>query len=99
MTLRELKIGESAVVTAVGGEGALRQHFLDMGLLPGVEVKLLKFAPMGDPMELLVRGYTLSLRLEEAAKIEMRPLGTVPFGPFVKNEPNGTVPNGAFFER
>ncbi len=78
MTLRELKIGESAVVTAVGGEGALRQHFLDMGLLPGVEVKLLKFAPMGDPMELLVRGYTLSLRLEEAAKIEMRPLGTVP---------------------
>ena len=71
MTLRELKIGESAVVTAVGGEGALRQHFLDMGLLPGVEVKLLKFAPMGDPMELLVRGYTLSLRLEEAAKIQI----------------------------
>ncbi|MBO4560938.1 MAG: 50S ribosome-binding GTPase, partial [Bacteroidaceae bacterium] len=69
MTLRELKIGKSAVVTAVGGEGALRQHFLDMGLLPGVEVKLLKFAPMGDPMELLVRGYTLSLRLEEAAQI------------------------------
>lgn len=73
MTLRELKIGESAVVKAVGGEGALRQHFLDMGLLPGVEVKLLKFAPMGDPMELLVRGYTLSLRLEEAAKIETEP--------------------------
>ena len=69
MTLRELKIGESAVVMAVGGEGALRQHFLDMGLLPGVEVKLLKYAPMGDPMELLVRGYTLSLRLEEAANI------------------------------
>ena len=69
MTLRELKIGKSAVVTAVGGEGALRQHFLDMGLLPGVEVKLLKYAPMGDPMELLVRGYTLSLRLEEAAQI------------------------------
>ena len=71
MTLRELKIGKSAVITAVGGEGALRQHFLDMGLLPGVEVKLLKYAPMGDPMELLVRGYTLSLRLEEAAKIEI----------------------------
>jgi ferrous iron transport protein B len=69
MTLKELKIGESAVVAAVGGEGALRQHFLDMGLLPGVEVRLLKFAPMGDPMELLVRGYTLSLRLEEAARI------------------------------
>ena len=72
MTLRELKIGKSAVVTAVGGEGALRQHFLDMGLLPGVEVKLLKYAPMGDPMELLVRGYTLSLRLEEAAKITVK---------------------------
>ena len=71
MTLRELKIGESAVVAAVGGEGALRQHFLDMGLLPGVEVKLLKLAPMGDPMELLVRGYTLSLRLEEASQIEI----------------------------
>ena len=69
MTLRELKIGESALITSVGGKGALRQHFLDMGLLPGVEVKLLKFAPMGDPMELLVRGYTLSLRLEEAAQI------------------------------
>ena len=74
MTLRELKIGKSAVVTAVGGEGALRQHFLDMGLLPGVEVKLLKFAPMGDPMELLVRGYTLSLRLEEAAQIKITEL-------------------------
>ena len=78
MTLRELKIGESAVVTAVGGEGALRQHFLDMGLLPGVEVKLLKYAPMGDPMELLVRGYTLSLRLEEAAKIEIVQKGSDP---------------------
>ena len=78
MTLRELKIGESAVVKAVGGEGALRQHFLDMGLLPGVEVKLLKFAPMGDPMELLVRGYTLSLRLEEAALIEMYKRGQAP---------------------
>ena len=77
------------MVKAVGGEGALRQHFLDMGLLPGVEVKLLKFAPMGDPMELLVRGYTLSLRLEEAAKIEMIPMGSskmIPMGP----DPNGT---------
>ena len=71
MTLKELKVGKSAVVTAVGGEGALRQHFLDMGLLPGVQVKLLKLAPMGDPMELLVRGYTLSLRLEEAAQIKI----------------------------
>ena len=96
MTLRELKIGESAVVTAVGGQGALRQHFLDMGLLPGVEVKLLKFAPMGDPMELLVRGYTLSLRLEEAALIEVKkePKGTVLFGSISEKEPNGARPKG-----
>ena len=98
MTLRELKIGESAVVKAVGGEGALRQHFLDMGLLPGVEVKLLKFAPMGDPMELLVRGYTLSLRLEEAAKIEMIPMGSGPNGTdSSKMIPMGPDPNGTDF--
>ena len=98
MTLRELKIGESAVVAAVGGEGALRQHFLDMGLLPGVEVKLLKFAPMGDPMELLVRGYTLSLRLEEASKIKMIPKGSDPNGTvFEKMIPKGSDPNGIIF--
>ena len=97
MTLRELKIGESAVVTAVGGEGALRQHFLDMGLLPGVVVKLLKYAPMGDPMELLVRGYTLSLRLEEASKIKMVPLGSDPNGTLLENVPMGSDPNGTDF--
>ena len=52
MTLRDLKIGESAVIRTVGGEGALRQHFLDMGVIPGAEVTVVKFAPMGDPMEL-----------------------------------------------
>ena len=69
MTLKELNIGESAVNTAVGGEGALRQHFLDMGLIPGEEVTLVKFAPMGDPMELSIHGYELTLRLDDAARI------------------------------
>ena len=57
MTLKDLNIGETAVVGTVGGEGALRQHFLDMGLIPGEEVTLVKFAPMGDPMELSIHGY------------------------------------------
>ncbi len=69
MTLKDLKIGESAIVTAVGGEGSLRQHFLDMGVIPGAEVTLVKYAPMGDPMELLIHGYTLTLRLADAEKI------------------------------
>ncbi len=69
MTLKELAIGSSAVVTSVGGEGALRQHFLDMGLIPGAELTLVKYAPMGDPMELRIHGYELTLRLDDAAKI------------------------------
>ena len=56
MTLKELKIGESAVIDTVGGTGELRQHFLDMGLIPGEKVTLVKFAPMGDPMELQIHG-------------------------------------------
>ncbi|MGI6233480.1 MAG: ferrous iron transport protein B [Prevotella sp.] len=71
MTLKELQIGQTATVTSVGGEGALRQHILDLGLIPGVDVKLVKFAPMGDPMELLIHGYELTLRLADAAKIEV----------------------------
>ena len=71
ITLKELKIGQSAVIRAVGGEGALRQHFLDMGVIPGAEVTVVKFAPMGDPMELQVHGYELTLRLDDAAKIEV----------------------------
>ena len=71
MTLKDLTIGNSAVVTKVGGEGALRQHFLDMGLIPGAKVTVMKYAPMGDPMEILVQGYKLTLRLSEADKIEI----------------------------
>ena len=71
MTLNELKTGQNATITAVGGEGALRQHFLDMGLIPGAEITITKFAPMGDPMEIQVHGYELSLRLKDARQIEV----------------------------
>lgn len=71
MNLKELSIGKSAEIISVGGEGSLRQHFLDMGIIPGAVVTLVKYAPMGDPMELLVHGYTLTLRLDDAAKIEI----------------------------
>ncbi|MBR2645234.1 MAG: ferrous iron transport protein B [Clostridia bacterium] len=73
MTLKDLKPNESAIVTAVGGEGALRQHFLDMGVIPGVSVTVMKLAPMGDPMELRIRGYELTLRLDDAKQIEVEP--------------------------
>lgn len=71
MTLRDLQMGESAVITTVGGRGALRQHFLDMGMIPGVQVTLVKYAPMGDPMELRLHGYELTLRLADAEQIEI----------------------------
>lgn len=74
MTLKDLEIGKTAVVTAVGGEGALRQHFLDMGVIPGAEVTLVKYAPMGDPMELRLHGYELTLRLADAEKIDIKPV-------------------------
>ena len=74
MTLKELNIGESAIITSVGGEGALRQHFLDMGMIPNAEVTVVKFAPMGDPMELQVHGYELTLRLADADKIQVEPI-------------------------
>lgn len=74
MILNDLGIGKTAVVTSVGGEGALRQHFLDMGLIPGAEVTLVKYAPMGDPMELQIHGYELTLRLADAEKIEIEPI-------------------------
>ena len=73
MTIRDMNPGDSAVITAVGGEGALRQHFLDMGVIPGAGVTLTKLAPMGDPMELRIHGYELTLRLADAEKIEVRP--------------------------
>lgn len=69
MTLNELKPGESGVISEVGGEGALRCRLLDMGLIPRTKVKLIKVAPMGDPIEIEVRGYALTLRIDDAEKI------------------------------
>lgn len=71
MTLDELRIGASAVIKTVNGEGALRLRLLDMGLIPRTRVSMIKIAPMGDPMEIMVRGYELTLRREDAAKIEV----------------------------
>lgn len=73
MTLDEMKIGSSAIITTVGGEGALRCRLLDMGLIPHTRVVLQKVAPMGDPIEIMVRGYELTLRVEDAKKIEVEP--------------------------
>ncbi len=78
MKLNELKPGQSARVVSIGGEGALRQHFLDMGLIPGVEVTMIKLAPMGDPMELRLHGYELTLRLADAEKIGIEPIEAAP---------------------
>jgi len=74
MTLKDLEIGKTAVITKTGGDGALRQHFLDMGVIPGAEVTLVKYAPMGDPIEVMIHGYALTLRLDDAAKIEVEPI-------------------------
>lgn len=72
MTLNELKTGSSGIITAVGGDGSLRCRLLDMGLIPHTRVTLQKVAPMGDPIEIRVRGYELTLRVEEAQKIEVK---------------------------
>ncbi len=77
MTLKEIKEGQSASVLTVGGEGALRQHFLDMGIIPGTVVKVVKYAPMGDPVEICLHGYELTLRLDDAEKIEVVPADEV----------------------
>lgn len=74
MTLDKLPAGKSAVILAVGGEGDLRCHLLDMGLIPRTEVTVRKVAPLGDPLELYLRGYTMTLRKEDAARIEVRPV-------------------------
>jgi len=74
MTLKELAAGQSATILTVGGSGALRQHLLDMGVIPGAEVTVLKFAPMGDPVEILIHGYSLTLRLNDADQIEIKPI-------------------------
>lgn len=73
MTLDKLPIGKPAIILTVGGEGDLRCHLLDMGLIPHTEVTVRKVAPLGDPMELHLRGYTITLRKEDAARIEVRP--------------------------
>ena len=75
MTLKELKKGESGVVTTVGGQGALRQHFLDMGVIPGAEVTLVKYAPMGDPIEIRIHGYELTMRKADASQIDITTKG------------------------
>ena len=72
MTSAELKVGQSGTISAVGGEGALRLRFLDMGLIPGTKVTLQKVAPMGDPIQINLRGYELTIRLEDAGKITLR---------------------------
>ena len=71
-TLRDLAIGESGVIARVGTSGALKQRFMDMGITKGVEVKVVKIAPLGDPIEIIIRGYNLSIRKGDAEKIEMR---------------------------
>ena len=73
MTINDLKIGQSGVISTVDGEGPLRLRFLDMGLIPKTKVTVQRIAPMGDPMEIRLRGYELTLRLEDAAKIEIEP--------------------------
>ena len=73
MTLDKLPIGKPAIILTVGGEGDLRCHLLDMGLIPHTEVTVRKVAPLGDPMDRLLRGYTMTLRKEDAARIEVRP--------------------------
>ena len=75
MTLKELAIGKAATIVTVGGEGALRQHLLDMGLIPGAKVSMVKFAPMGDPVEVRINSYELTLRLADAEKIEITDVG------------------------
>lgn len=72
MTLKDLPVGNTGTVTVVGGEGATRQHFLDMGIIPGTEITVVKYAPMGDPVEICLHGYELTLRLDDAATIEVK---------------------------
>ena len=72
MTINDMKIGDSGVIATVGGEGPLRLRFLDMGLIPGTQVTLQKVAPMGDPIQIRLRGYELTIRREDAEKIKLR---------------------------
>lgn len=76
MTLDKLPIGKEAVITAVGGEGALRCRLLDMGIIPHTKIMIRKVAPMGDPIEIHLRGYELTIRLEDAQKLDVMPIET-----------------------
>lgn len=95
MTLKELEVGKSAVIRRVGGEGALRQHLLDMGMIPGAEVTVIKLAPMGDPMEVQVHGYELTLRLAEAQQIDIQPIGLPQPQSHIQRPRQGPGPPGA----
>lgn len=86
MTLDKMKVGDTGIVTTVGGEGSLRQHLLDMGVIPGTEVTVVKFAPMGDPMEIKIHGYELTLRLADAAQIGMAEAEAIPQSPRKKGK-------------
>ena len=98
MTLKEVRTGETVRVTQIGGEGALRQHFLDMGIIPGTEITLSKLAPMGDPMELTLHGYELTLRLADAELIEVEPVSEKRSAELKKaaKKPNCSIPNSAY---
>ena len=74
MTLNELKINQSAKIISVGGQGALRQHLLDMGLIPGTQIKMVRTAPMGDPLEFRIYDYELTIRFNDASCIEIQPV-------------------------
>ncbi len=81
MTIKELAVGQRGRILRVGGEGALRQHFLDMGVIPGAELEVVQYAPLGDPVELRLHGYELTLRLDDAGKIDVEPLPPLPPAP------------------
>ena len=94
MHLNQLKPGQSARIEQVGGEGALRQHFLDMGVIPGTEITLVKLAPLGDPMEFRLRGYELTLRVTDAEKIAVAAPGKPQKRPSGRGKPrNGRKPS------
>lgn len=78
MTIKDLKVGESGIITVVGGDGSLRQHFLDMGVIPGQSFTVVKYAPLGDPLQIRIHGYELTLRVDDAKKIEVSPCSTAP---------------------
>lgn len=93
MTLKELEIGKSARIKSVGGEGTLRRHFLDMGVIPGAEVTVIKYAPMGDPIELMLHGYELTLRLDDAKNIEVEEIDETKPRSTREKTPAGDIPH------